>query len=120
MSLGALVGLLVFLLVAIWMREAETIAGRRRVRQRSAVRFERSWSGRYNLHGPTSNRVASGEYQPLCFSQHGRAMLLHHGEHILAEMPKTMRRFAMFMLMLTISIPVFFAGLLVVLWHLAK
>ena len=47
-------------------------------------------------------------------------MIAHHGEHILAEIPKTLRRVATLFLVLSISIPAFFAGLLVVLWHLAR
>jgi hypothetical protein len=67
-----------------------------------------------------TQQLRSSRPEPLTAGQHARIMVLHHGEHILAEIPKTLRRFALFMLVPTISIPVFFAGLLVVLWHLAK
>jgi hypothetical protein len=52
-------------------------------------------------------------------SEHSLAVIAHHGENILAEIPKTLRRVATLFLVLSISIPAFFAGLLVVLWHLA-
>jgi hypothetical protein len=47
-------------------------------------------------------------------------MLAEHGERILFEVPRMIRRIGLFFLVMTISIPVFFAGLLVVLWHLAR
>jgi hypothetical protein len=53
------------------------------------------------------------------FAQHARTVVAHHGERILAEIPTTLRRLGIFFLVLSISIPVFFAGLLVVLWHFA-
>ena len=53
------------------------------------------------------------------FAQHARTVVAHHGERILAEIPTTLRRIGAFLLVLSISIPVFFAGLLVVLWHFA-
>jgi hypothetical protein len=52
------------------------------------------------------------------FTHHARTMVLHHGEKILSEVPKTMRRVALLLLVLSISIPVFLVGLLVVLWRL--
>jgi hypothetical protein len=48
------------------------------------------------------------------------AMLAEHGERVLFEVPRMIRRIGLFFLVMTISIPVFFAGLLVVLWHLAR
>jgi hypothetical protein len=54
------------------------------------------------------------------FAQHARTVVAHHGERILAEIPTTLRRLGTFLLVLSISIPVFFVGLLVVLWHLAR
>ena len=48
------------------------------------------------------------------------AMLVEHGERILVEVPCVIRRIGLFLLVMTISIPVFFAGLLVVLWHFAR
>jgi hypothetical protein len=51
-------------------------------------------------------------------TQHARTIVLHHGERILAEIPATLRRVALLMLVLSISIPAFLAGLLVVLWRL--
>ena len=52
------------------------------------------------------------------FTQHAQTIALHHGEKILAEVPNTLRRVALFMLVLSISIPVFLVGLLIVLWRL--
>jgi hypothetical protein len=54
------------------------------------------------------------------FSQDARRLVLHHGERILGEIPTTLRRVGQFMLVMAITIPVFLAGLLVVLWHFAK
>jgi hypothetical protein len=53
------------------------------------------------------------------FTQHARTVVAHHGERILAEIPALFRRVGMFFLVLAISLPIFFGGLLVVLWHLA-
>jgi hypothetical protein len=53
-------------------------------------------------------------------SQHALAVVVHHGENILSEIPRMLRRFTTLLLVLAISIPVFFAGLLFVLWHLAR
>jgi hypothetical protein len=58
--------------------------------------------------------------RPVTFSQLARTVALLHGEKILSEIPRTLRRVGQLMLVLAITIPVFFAGLLVVLWHLAK
>ena len=52
-------------------------------------------------------------------AQHARTVVAHHGEKILAEIPTMLRRLGVLFLVLAISLPVFFAGLLVVLWHLA-
>ena len=54
------------------------------------------------------------------FANQARTVALHHGEQILVEIPRTLRRFGQFMLVLSITIPAFLAGLLVVMWHLAK
>ena len=53
------------------------------------------------------------------FAHHARTMVIHHGERILTEVPKVMRRIGLFLLVATITIPVFLVGLLLVLWHLA-
>ena len=68
-------------------------------------------------------QLVPGPEQPMTgavFAQHTRAVVAHHGERILAEVPTTLRRLGMLFLVLSISIPVFFGGLLVVLWHLAR
>ena len=53
-------------------------------------------------------------------SQHALAVIVQHGENILSEIPRMLRRVTTLFLVLAISIPVFFAGLLFVLWHLAR
>jgi hypothetical protein len=54
------------------------------------------------------------------FAHQARTLALHHGERILGEIPATLRRVGQFVLVMTITIPLFLAGLLVVLWHLAR
>ena len=54
------------------------------------------------------------------FAQHARTVVAHHGERILAEIPKALRRIGLFFLVVTISIPVFLVASIVVLWHLAE
>ncbi len=49
-----------------------------------------------------------------------RVILAHRSEEILAEVAPTLRRFRTFLLVLTISVPLFFAGLIAALWHLAR
>jgi hypothetical protein len=44
----------------------------------------------------------------------------HHTEEILAEVAPTLRRLRTLLLVATISLPLFFAGLLIVMWHLAR
>ena len=46
------------------------------------------------------------------------AIAAHRAEKILAEIAPTLRHVRMFILMLTISIPLFMAGLVAVFWHL--
>jgi len=57
---------------------------------------------------------------PASVTRSAGAMLAEHGERILFEVPRVIRRISLFFLVMTISIPVFFAGLLVVLWHFAR
>jgi hypothetical protein len=64
-------------------------------------------------------RVATAQQLPPApFTHHASAIVLHHGEKILAEIPRAIRRVALLMLVLSISIPVFLVGLLIVLWRL--
>ena len=66
--------------------------------------------------------VVRAPQQPMTgaeFAQHTRTVVAHHGERIFAESPTVLRRIGLLFLVLAVSIPVFFAGLLVVLWHLA-
>jgi hypothetical protein len=53
-------------------------------------------------------------------AQHASAIVTYHGERILAEIPTAIRRFGIFLLVLSISIPIFLAALLVVLWRLGS
>ena len=53
------------------------------------------------------------------FTHHAQRIVLHHGEKILAEIPTTLRRVALLMLVLSITIPAFLAGLLIVLWRIS-
>jgi hypothetical protein len=66
----------------------------------------------------TTPSVVTPDDRTLTFTHHARTMVLHHGEKILSEIPKTMRRVALLLLVLSISIPAFLVGLLVVLWRL--
>ena len=54
------------------------------------------------------------------FAHHARTMAIHHGDRILTEVPKVIRRVGLFFMVAAIAIPAFLAGLLVVLWHLAN
>jgi hypothetical protein len=54
------------------------------------------------------------------FTNHARTIVAHHGERILAEVPTALRRIGQLFLVLAVTIPVFCAGLLFVLWHLAR
>jgi len=48
-----------------------------------------------------------------------RMVAAHRAEEILAEVAPTLRRLRTLLLVATISIPLFLAGLVAVLWHLA-
>ena len=48
-----------------------------------------------------------------------RAAAVEAGEGALKELPATVRRLRTLLLVLTIAVPAFLAGVLVVLWHLA-
>lgn len=48
-----------------------------------------------------------------------RAIVAHHAEQILAEVPATLRRLRTLLLVLSVSVPLFLIGLVVVLWRLA-
>jgi hypothetical protein len=71
---------------------------------------------------PTKSPVAPTYEEPSTgptLARHPRRVIAFHGERILAEIPTTLRRVSLLLLVLAISIPMFFAGLLVVLWQLA-
>ena len=68
-----------------------------------------------------SQKPASSVVEPMSkstFVEHGRAMVVHHGDRILGEIPRALRRIGLFFMVMAVSIPIFFVGLLVVLWHL--
>ena len=65
------------------------------------------------------HQLVSWDDRPATLAGHGLASLVHHGERILAEVPATLRKLRTLMLVLTIAVPAFLAGLLVVLWRLA-
>ena len=68
----------------------------------------------------TATAVPHAPMTNAALAQHARTAVAYHGERILAEIPRTMRRIGMLVLVLAITIPVFSAGLLVVLWHLGN
>jgi len=47
-----------------------------------------------------------------------RVVVVHRAEEILAEVPRTLRRLRTFLLVLSVSVPLFLLGLVAVLWHL--
>ena len=53
------------------------------------------------------------------FAQQARTLVTYHGEAILTEVPRMLRRIGMLFFALSVAIPVFLVGLLVVLWRLA-
>jgi hypothetical protein len=68
-----------------------------------------------------SQKPVSSQLEPMSkttFADDGRAMVAHHSERILGEIPRALRRVGLFFMVMAVSIPVFFVGLLVVLWHL--
>jgi hypothetical protein len=70
-----------------------------------------------------SKTPASKRLEPMSkmtFADHGRAMVVHHGERILTEIPGALRRVGLFFMVMAISVPVFLVGLLIVLWRLGN
>ena len=68
-----------------------------------------------------SQKPVSTTLEPMSkttFAEHGRALVVHHGERILGEVPRALRRVGLFFMVMAVSIPIFLVGLLVVLWHL--
>jgi len=68
-----------------------------------------------------SKKPASSTLAPITgttVADHGRTIVVHHGERILGEIPRLLRRISLFFMVMAVSIPVFLVGLLVVLWHL--
>jgi hypothetical protein len=92
------------------------------VSDRHAMADRQPWRSSEEVHVKRStNTHISTPYDPnVSLAHHARTLALHHGEKILIEIPRTLRRFGQFMLVLSITIPAFLVGLLFVLWHLAK
>jgi hypothetical protein len=70
-----------------------------------------------------SQKPVSSHVEPMSkatLADHGRGMVVHHGERILREIPQALRRVGMFFIVMAISLPIFFVGLLIVLWHLGS
>jgi len=67
-----------------------------------------------------SQPLPATHYESATFAHQARTLALNHGERILGEIPTTIRRVGHFMLVMSITIPAFLAGLLVVLWHSAR
>ena len=67
-----------------------------------------------------SRPVPSPRYEGGTFAHQARTLALHHGDRILGEIPTTLRRVGLFMFVMTITIPAFLAGLLVVLMLIAR
>ena len=64
-------------------------------------------------------RTEQNASEPMTFGQRLRVLAANRAEEILAEVAPTLRRLRTFLLVGTISIPLFLAGLVVVLWRLA-
>lgn len=73
-----------------------------------------------NVKPSTTSRASAPYDYDVSFAREARTIALHHGEKILVEIPRALRRFSQFMLVMAITIPAFLAGLLVVLWHFAR
>ena len=71
-------------------------------------------SSKPQIVGPSEQPMTSA-----MFGHYARGVALYHGERILAEIPTVIRRAGIFLLVLSVTIPVFLAALLVVLWHFA-
>jgi hypothetical protein len=54
------------------------------------------------------------------FADHARGVVARHGGQIIAEVPTVLRRVGLFVLVMTVSVPVFLVGLLIVLWRLGN
>ncbi len=64
--------------------------------------------------------VADGELTTTgAVVQRLRVVVAHRAEEILAEVPATLRHLRTFLLVLSISVPLFLVGLVAVLWHFA-
>ncbi len=64
--------------------------------------------------------VADGELTTTgAVVQRLRVVVAHRAEEILAEVPATLRHLRTFLLVLSISVPLFLVGLVAVFWHFA-
>jgi hypothetical protein len=82
------------------------------------VTFDLSPGRRKTMPRSDIHQLASWEQQTSRFTDQARTSLVRHSERILAEVPATLRRLRMMMLVLSIAVSMFLGGLLVVLWRL--
>jgi hypothetical protein len=68
----------------------------------------------------TNSKLVPVDHPPATLRERLRGVVAHHTEEVLAEVAPTLRRLRTLLLVLAISIPAFFVGLLVVIWRLAR
>lgn len=69
-----------------------------------------------------SQAISAVPHEPMTsatFAHQAGAMVLYHGERILGEIPTAIRRVGTLLFVLSITLPIFLAALIVVLWRLA-
>ena len=98
-------------------------AGRQMAENDSMTRPGTCSKKRKDRNENTKAQLVSTLTEPMtstAFAQHARTVVAHHGERILAEIPKALRRIGLLFLVVAISIPAFLVALIVVLWHLGS
>ena len=83
----------------------------------------RKRSQKEDRHEGTRPQPVSALTEPMtgiAFAHHARTIVAHHGERILAEIPRTLRRIGLLFVVVAISIPAFLAALIVLLWRLGS
>ena len=69
---------------------------------------------------PTDQEPRRADTSTKAIARRLRVVAGQRAEEFLAEVPATMRRLRTLLVVLSITIPVFVLGLIVVLWHLAS
>jgi hypothetical protein len=69
---------------------------------------------------PVGHELHGTETSTKAIARRLRVVAGERAEEFLAEVPATMRRLRTLLLVLSIAIPAFLLGLIVVLWHLAS